>query len=140
MSFNNQDEEVVTLRSQEQRQKLLPKPVVVYDQDVDEDEIDQLDELVATRNNEIRALQTRVHEVNGLFRQVADIVANSAPVVDSIVTHVQTASSHTEQGKKEIEKAAKTQEETRTNTAILAGVGTTVGVVAILAIFFGLKH
>lgn len=143
--MDDDDGDVITLRSQEQRQLLKQKPVVntevvLQDDEVTLDEIDDMDALIRQRETEIKNIQKKVVEVNGLFRQVAEIVANDSHLVDSIETHIKSASVHVEQGKKEIQKAAQTQEDNRKTTAIAAGVGTTIGVVAILAIFLGLKH
>ena len=96
-----------------------------------------MDWLIRHRDEEALRLQAQFQEVNGLFVDMANIVASSSPIIDNIAQNVVTASSHTEKGLKEVKKKDKTERE-KCNTAVVAGAGT-VGIVAAIAIILGLK-
>lgn len=78
-----------------------------------EEEREYIDGVNLERAEEIRQLEQNVLEINEMFRDLAGMVQEQGVIIDTIESNTAEAAMYTEEGVKEIEKAAELQKKSR---------------------------
>lgn len=78
-----------------------------------EEEREYIDGVNLERAEEIKQLERNVLEINEMFRDLAGMVQEQGVIIDTIETNTAVAAVYTEEGVKEIDKAAELQKKSR---------------------------
>ena len=78
-----------------------------------EEEREYVDGVNLERAEEIRQLEQNVLEINEMFRDLAGMVQEQGVIIDTIESNTAEAAAYTEEGVKEIDKAAEYQKKSR---------------------------
>jgi len=76
--------------------------------------------MIAERDRGIKEIEKTVLEVNDIFRDLSNIVAEQGVMIDSIESNIEASSHATFKGVEEISKASKYQKSSRTKLCCLA--------------------
>jgi len=106
-SSDNNDENRVLLQRQQEHAQL-------------EDDLDFQDSIVKDRDQQIRAIQGQMVQVNEIFRDLAKLVEDQGEMIDNIQTNIVSASQNVEAGLKEVKDADKSQQSSRKKLCFLA--------------------
>jgi DNA repair exonuclease SbcCD ATPase subunit len=94
------------------------------------------EEIIREKNQEIRALETDLQEINSLMREVAVLVNDQQTGIDSIEMNVESAGTQVQGGNKELGKALKYAQSSRKKMCCVIVLLMIIGL--ILALYFGL--
>jgi len=103
-----------------------------------EDDLEFQNSIVRERDNEIRAIQGQMVEVNEIFRDLAKLVEDQGEMIDNIQTSIITAATNVDDGVKAVIQADSSQQSTRKKLCFLAVIITII--IAIVIVVVVLVH
>ncbi|KAK3597604.1 hypothetical protein CHS0354_030150 [Potamilus streckersoni] len=124
--LDDDDDQTKRLVAQEEKRQQL----LVQDQIIDDDLA-----LIREREEQIRALEADVLDVNEIFRDLGAMIQQQGEQIDTIEANVEKAYTHVEEGTEQLKKAATYQKSSRKKMCILAIIF--VIIAAIIAIILG---
>lgn len=104
---------------------------------VPQDEVDFQDALIMEREEEIRNIEQGVGDLNVLFQQVAQIVAEQGEVLDTIERNVEAVRDDTRGADRELRSAARYQKNARSKACCLLLILAVILTIVLLAVFLG---
>jgi len=104
-----------------------------------ENERDFNDQLIRERHQGIKDIETRVVELNEMFRDLAVMVDEQGVEIDNIESHLANAEEYTNQGVVEVQQAEKSQRSARNKLCCIAVIGVIVVAVIVLIALFASK-
>lgn len=102
-----------------------------------QDEVDFQEALILEREEEIRNIEQGVSDLNVLFQQVAQLVAEQGEVLDTIERNVETVRDDTRGADRELRAAVRYQKRARSRMCCLLMILTVILTIILLAIFVG---
>ena len=117
----------------QQQQQLQQETVRLANQD----EVDFQESLIVQREDEIRAIEQGVGDLNVLFRQVAQIVGEQGDQLHSIADRVENVRDDTRGAERENRQAARYQKAARNKSCCLLLVLGLILVIVVLALSLG---
>lgn len=108
--LDDDDDQMKLVAQEEKRQQLL-----VHDQIIDDDLA-----LIREREEQIRALEADVLDVNEIFRDLGAMIHEQGEQIDTIEANVEKAYTNVEEGTAQLNKAATYQKKSRKKLCILA--------------------
>jgi syntaxin 7 len=102
-----------------------------------QDEVDFQESLIVQREEEIRAIEQGVGDLNVLFRQVAQIVGEQGEQLHTIADRVENVRDDTQAADRENRQAARYQRAARNKSCCLLLVMSLILTIVLLAIFLG---
>ena len=95
--------------------------------------------IIKERHKGIKEIETKVVELNEMFRDLSIMVDEQGIEIDNIESHIANAEQYTSQGVQEIASAEKSQRSARTKLCCIALIIVVVIAVVILVALFGAK-
>mmetsp|Transcript_27765 Transcript_27765/g.41052 ORF Transcript_27765/g.41052 Transcript_27765/m.41052 type:complete len:169 (-) Transcript_27765:171-677(-) len=98
--------------------------------------VDDLQEAVASRDQEIVQIATSIQELGAIFKELAVLVIDQGTILDRIDYNMEAVVEHTREGIQQLEKAEKQQKSARPMKCIMCLLST----ICVLLLILILKH